>query len=58
MTTRAKQGYFMPKQTFNLNISTAISPIPSNYRTALKDPRWHDAMLDEFNALIRMTRGV
>jgi hypothetical protein len=53
MTTHGKSGHFMPKQHFNLSISSDISPIPSSYRAALKDPRWHDAMLDEFNALIR-----
>jgi hypothetical protein len=54
MLTRAKSGYFMPKQHFNLSATTnTLSPIPSSYRVALKDPHWHSAMLDEFNALIR-----
>jgi histone deacetylase 1/2 len=53
MHTRAKRGYLMPKQHLNLSLSTDISPIPSSYRTALKDTRWHDAMRDEFDALIR-----
>ncbi|KAK1619722.1 hypothetical protein QYE76_025239 [Lolium multiflorum] len=53
MTTRSKHGFFQPKQHFNLTVSADISPLPSSYRAALKDPRWHDAMLDEFNALIR-----
>jgi hypothetical protein len=53
MLTRAKSGFFLPKQHFNLSISSAISPIPSSYRAALKDPCWHNAMLDEFNALMR-----
>jgi hypothetical protein len=53
MTTHSKQGFFLPKQHFNLTVSSAISPIASSYRVALKDPRWHDAMLDEFNALFR-----
>jgi hypothetical protein len=43
----------MPKQHFDLTVSTTISPLPSSYRAALKDPRWYDAMLDEFTALIR-----
>jgi hypothetical protein len=43
----------MPKQHFNLSISTATSPIPTFYRATLKDNRWHDAMRDEFDALIR-----
>lgn len=53
MHTRAKAGYFMPKQDFNLSISTDISPVPTSYHTALKDARWHDAMRDEFDALIQ-----
>ncbi|XP_071674368.1 uncharacterized protein [Lolium perenne] len=55
MVTRGKTGYFMPKQTFSLHTSTHsdISPLPSTYRSALKDPNWHAAMLDEFNALMR-----
>jgi transcriptional regulator with AAA-type ATPase domain len=54
MVTRGKTGYFMPKQTFSLHTSTHsdISPLPSTYRSALKDPNWHAAMLDEFNALM------
>jgi hypothetical protein len=55
MVTRGKTGYFMPKQHFGLTVasSTAISPIPATYRSALKDPNWYNAMLDEFNALMR-----
>jgi hypothetical protein len=54
MVTRAKSGYFMPKQQFSLLSSTTpISPIPATYRYALKDPNWHNAMLDEFNALMQ-----
>lgn len=44
----------MPKKLFDLSITTsAVSPLPSSYRSALKDPNWHVAMLDEFNALLR-----
>jgi hypothetical protein len=56
MHTRAKSGYLMPRKLFDLSATTApstISPIPSSYRQALKDPNWHNAMLDEFNALLR-----
>jgi histone deacetylase 1/2 len=56
MMTRAKQGYLMPKKLFDLSVTTTaskISPIPSTYRQALKDPNWHAAMLEEFNALLR-----
>ena len=54
MITRAKSGYFMPKQDFSLHTHTnTISPIPPTYCSALKDPNWHAAMLDEYNALMR-----
>ena len=53
MITRRKTGFAMPKKHFDLSVTTAPSPLPSSYRAALKDPHWHDAMLDEFNALIR-----
>jgi hypothetical protein len=55
MLTRAKTGYFMPNQRFGLAVtpSTVISPIPATYRSVLKDPNWYNAMLDEFNALMR-----
>jgi hypothetical protein len=55
MTTRGKSGYFMPKQNFSLHTdSTAhISPIPATYRSALKDPNWYNAMLEEYTALMR-----
>jgi hypothetical protein len=56
MRTRAKSGFLMPRQLFDLSATTTttqISPIPSSYRQALKDPNWHAAMLDEFNALLR-----
>lgn len=51
--TCSKSGIFKPQEIFNLSTSTTISPIPTNYRSALKDPNWHNAMLDEFNALIK-----
>jgi hypothetical protein len=55
MFTRGKTWYFMPKQHFDLTVvsSATISPIPATYRSALKDPNWYNAMLDEFNALMR-----
>jgi histone deacetylase 1/2 len=52
MNTCAKHGFSMPKKHFDLSVSTALSPIPTSYRTTLKDNRWHDAMRDEFDALI------
>jgi histone deacetylase 1/2 len=54
MTTRAKTGFLVPKRLFNLfATTTTLSPIPSSYKLALKDPNWHAAMLDEYNALLR-----
>jgi histone deacetylase 1/2 len=54
MVTMAKSRYFMPKQQFSLLSSTTpILPIPATYRSALKDPNWHNAMPDEFNALMQ-----
>jgi histone deacetylase 1/2 len=54
MHTRAKSGYLMPRRLINLHTTTtAISPLPASYKQALKDPNWHAAMLDEFNALLR-----
>jgi hypothetical protein len=54
MRTRAKSGFLLPKNQLSLQASaSAISPIPSSYRAALKDPNWHCAMLEEFNALLQ-----
>jgi histone deacetylase 1/2 len=55
MRTPAKNGYLMTRQLFDLSITTTtapISPLPTSYRQALRDPNWHTAMLDEFNALL------
>jgi histone deacetylase 1/2 len=55
MQTRRKIGFCQPKQLFSLSAQTTpapISPIPSSYKSALKDPNWYNAMLSEFNALI------
>lgn len=41
MLTRAKHGYLMPRKLFDLHTTTdtpKISPLPSTYRQALKDP--------------------
>ncbi|WVZ49975.1 hypothetical protein U9M48_001281 [Paspalum notatum var. saurae] len=56
MSTRAKHGIFKPKQFTNLHAhapKTPNSPIPTTYRTALKDPNWLHAMQEEFNALMK-----
>jgi hypothetical protein len=49
---------FLPKRQFNLSALTPTSPIPHTYRQALKDPNWHNAMTDEFNALKKTILGV
>jgi hypothetical protein len=51
MHTRSKSGIVMPKKHFNLSALSEISSIPSNYRSALKEPNWLNAMREEFNAL-------
>jgi hypothetical protein len=33
-------------------VSQSLSPIPSNYYSALKDPNWLSAMREEYNALM------
>lgn len=54
MRTRAKSGFSLPKQHVSLYTTTStISPIPSSYRVALKDPNWYNAMLEEYDALMR-----
>jgi histone deacetylase 1/2 len=52
MRTHAQDGIFQPCKLFNLNTITALSPIPSNYRSALADPHWSAAMCSEYNALV------
>jgi hypothetical protein len=53
VVTRAKQGIVVPKRQFNLSATIPISPIPHTYGQALKDPDWHNAMNDEYNALMK-----
>jgi hypothetical protein len=53
MQTRAKHGIFCPKKFFNMsNTTSTTSPLPSSYKSALLDPNRHNAMHDEFNALM------
>jgi hypothetical protein len=53
MHRRSKSGIYVPKKHFNLSTSVAISPLPSTYCSALKDPNWSAAMWDEFDALMK-----
>jgi hypothetical protein len=44
MHTHSKSGIVVPKKHFNLSAFVPLSPIPTNYRSALKDPNWHNTM--------------
>ncbi|XP_071740896.1 uncharacterized protein [Rutidosis leptorrhynchoides] len=52
MVTCHRVGTTKPVQCLNLHIST-ISPIPTSYPLAFKDPNWQHAMTEEYNALIK-----
>ena len=52
MITRAKHGIFKPKKLFHVTkhpLPPAVEP--STALQALKDPLWHQAMVDELSAL-------
>jgi histone deacetylase 1/2 len=55
MHTRASRGIVQPNPKFKdfvMEVSTsALSPLPSSVRVALRDPNWVAAMQDEFDAL-------
>ncbi|GKA27477.1 ribonuclease H-like domain-containing protein [Tanacetum coccineum] len=51
MVTRAKVGISKPLAQMNCH-ATTTSPIPRCHLHALRDPHWHKAMVDEYNALI------
>ncbi|GKF78589.1 ribonuclease H-like domain-containing protein, partial [Tanacetum coccineum] len=51
MVTRAKAGIFKPLERMNCHVTTT-SPLPRSHVHALRDPKWKEAMLDEYNALI------
>ncbi|GKB99360.1 ribonuclease H-like domain-containing protein [Tanacetum coccineum] len=52
MVTRLRLGIRQPNPKYNCHVST-ISPIPKSYNAAFTDPNWKNAMLDEYNALIK-----
>ena len=53
MVTRSQTGNLRPVQRFNYTaMQTSVSPVPSNYRSALADPNWRAAMADEYKALV------
>nr|GFA23715.1 ribonuclease H-like domain-containing protein [Tanacetum cinerariifolium] len=51
MVTRAKAGISKPLARMNCH-ATTTSPILRSHLHALRDPNWHMAMVDEYNALI------
>jgi hypothetical protein len=55
MQTRAKSNIHKPLQKLDLHttLSQHSDLKPTTSAQALKDPKWHQAMSDEFNALIR-----
>ncbi|GJU32219.1 ribonuclease H-like domain-containing protein [Tanacetum coccineum] len=52
MITRSQSGIVKSIDRLSLHTSS-ISPIPKNPSHALKDPNCHNAMYDEYNALIK-----
>ncbi|GJV98748.1 ribonuclease H-like domain-containing protein [Tanacetum coccineum] len=52
MITRLQSGIVKPIDRLSLHTSS-ISPIPKNPSHTLKDPNWHNAMYDEYNALVK-----
>uniref|UniRef100_I1PZR5 Uncharacterized protein n=1 Tax=Oryza glaberrima TaxID=4538 RepID=I1PZR5_ORYGL len=53
MVTRSQTGHLRPIQRFTYTAThDAVSPVPSNYRSALADPNWRAAMADEYKALV------
>jgi len=56
MTTRAKNGIYKSNSKMFSNFSamttTTKSLLPKDLASAIRDPNWKIAMLDEFNALI------
>jgi len=41
-----------PAPSAHVTVTSTITPIPGNYRSALADPQWRAAMADEYQALI------
>lgn len=51
--TRSRSALkFGPWEKLKLHATTSISPIPKTVLSTLKDPQWHTAMIDEFQALL------
>jgi len=56
MQIRAKNNIHKPINKLNLSTMLSINSDlePTAYAQALKNPKWHQAMSEEFNALIRI----
>nr|GFC27404.1 ribonuclease H-like domain-containing protein [Tanacetum cinerariifolium] len=52
MVTRSQYGIVKPLERFSLH-TASISPIPKTLFVALQNSYWRQAMLDEYNALIK-----
>nr|GFC01324.1 ribonuclease H-like domain-containing protein [Tanacetum cinerariifolium] len=52
MFTRSQSGIVKPLERFSLH-TASISPIPKTPFVALQNSHWRQAMLDEYNALIK-----
>ncbi|KMT09304.1 hypothetical protein BVRB_6g134020 isoform B [Beta vulgaris subsp. vulgaris] len=52
MVTRLKDGVSKPRVLMNLN-TEIVEYEPTNFKQASKDSRWRQAMLEEYNALIK-----
>ncbi|GJU80987.1 ribonuclease H-like domain-containing protein [Tanacetum coccineum] len=52
MITRAQVGIVKPNPCLHV-LTYSLSPIPKSPSVALFDPYWRDAMVDEYNALIK-----
>ena len=52
MVTRFCVGTNRPTDRLTLHVSS-ISPLPKSYTDAFNDTNWQNAMIDEYNALIK-----
>ncbi|GJT08536.1 ribonuclease H-like domain-containing protein [Tanacetum coccineum] len=52
MVTRFRVGTNRPPEYLNLHVSS-VSPLPKSYRDVFNDPKWQNAMCDEYHALIK-----
>jgi hypothetical protein len=52
MVTRSRVGTTRPNPEYAGHMST-VSPSPRSYKEAFNDTNWHNAMYDEYNALVK-----